>query len=140
AVITAISSKEATLDIKQVRMENREPVASATLYSALLKRENFELVCQKATELGIARIVPLHTERTVKTGFNRSRLEKIIQEACEQSGRTRVPELMDPMEFKEALTRIETPAVLFDHSGTPYASFDFATPNLSVFIGPEGGF
>ena len=148
ATIVDMDKKSVTLSIEEVSMPEREGHKKAELFCALLKRENFELVCQKATELGISRIVPLLTERTVKTGFNRERLEKIIREASEQSGRTTLPELAEPIKFEKAIETIDPKnCVLFDLSGS---AFDFkkmdpgSSPGrheyVSAFIGPEGGF
>lgn len=138
--ITNMDKKGAHVTIDEIETPDRDPIKDTTLYCAVLKRENFELVVQKATEIGIARIVPLLTERTVKTGFNRERLEKIIREACEQSGRTTLPELSNPLNFSESVENIKpNEAVLFDLSGSEIASFK-PLKLQSCFIGPEGGF
>ena len=57
------------------------------LYCAVLKKDNFEFVVQKVVELGINDIYPIITERTIKNNLNFDRLNKIAQEASEQSGR-----------------------------------------------------
>jgi 16S rRNA (uracil1498-N3)-methyltransferase len=141
AVIIEMDKKTAEVTLGTITTPEREPVKMATLYCAMLKRENFELVVQKATEIGIARIVPIVTERTVKTGQNRDRLLKIIREAAEQSGRTVLPELAEPLRFRDAVAEAAgTPSLFFDLSGT---SMDFSkntTAYTSCFIGPEGGF
>jgi len=138
AVITDMTKSEVFITLDKVVSPHREPTKMATLYAAILKRENFETVVQKATELGIFRIVPLLTERTVKTGFNRERLEKIIREAAEQSGRTRIPELAEPLPFPEALAEADpATSLVLDLDGVEVG------PELSAtqaFIGPEGGF
>ena len=137
ATIIESDKKAITLSIEETVVPNREPKKAVTLYCALLKRENFELVCQKATEIGIARIVPVLSERTIKTGFNRVRLEKIISEACEQSGRTTIPELAEPMKFAEAIEYACGPAsVFFDLSGKEGIEMKGIS---NIFIGPEGG-
>ncbi len=105
--IEKISAKDVRGRVVGVEENTREPDVSVTLYCAILKRENFELVCQKATEVGISAIVPLITERTVKVNINQSRLKKIVQEAAEQSGRARIPVLCDAISFSEALKRVE---------------------------------
>lgn len=127
--------KEWVLSIDTRENIIRGPKKETALYVSLLKRENFETVIQKATELGISKIVPLITERTVKTGFNRERLEKILKEASEQSRRTVLPILLDPIPFKEAVTST-TNAVIFDLTATQ-EGIGNAT---EFFIGPEGGF
>src|SRR5437016_4158084 len=59
--------------VEELQNSNEQAVA-VTLYCAMLKKENFELVCQKATEIGVKVICPIITERTVKTGLNQTRL------------------------------------------------------------------
>lgn len=136
--ILNLDKKEAQVSIDTVLTPKREPEKNTTLFCALLKRENFELVVQKATEIGISRIVPLLTERTIKMGFNRERLEKILLEACEQSGRTTIPKLTDPIKFEEAIASVaSSESILFDLTGES-TGFPFQATN--AFIGPEGGF
>lgn len=119
-----------------------EPIVTTLLYCAILKRENFELVVQKATEIGVAEIVPLITTRTVKLDIKEDRLRKIIVEAAEQSGRGRLPLLHMPMKLSEA----------FEHAHSNDVNFFFAISDLpanaslvragarrGLFIGPEGG-
>ena len=121
-----------------------EPETRATLYCAVLKKENFEIVAEKATEIGIAAIVPLITKRTVKFSFKRNRLEKIIHEAAEQSGRGIVPILGEPKEFKKAVLQAASNDlnVIFDPRGNNF--YDVFGPKktkqlIGIMIGPEGG-
>src|SRR3989344_4947911 len=85
------------VEIKEVGVNENEPEKQVILYCSILKRENFELVVQKATEIGIKEIVPIITERTVKLDIRKDRLEKIIREAAGQSGRGTVPVLHEPI-------------------------------------------
>lgn len=129
------------LDRREVASEN---AARVILYCAVLKRENFELVVQKATECGAAAIVPVISTRTVKLGIKRDRLEKIAREAAEQSGRGVVPAIEDPMSLKNAITHAKDNAtnVLFEPGAPPFVPTSYtlhATPSLGLFIGPEGG-
>lgn len=141
AVIHSMDKKEAVLSVTSTDTPRREPQTQTTLYAALLRRENFELVAQKATELGISRIVPILTTRTVKTGFNRVRLEKIITEACEQSGRTTLPVLSEPLAFPDALADCTPEAsALLDLTGEDIGSATLPKNIHACFIGPEGGF
>jgi 16S rRNA (uracil1498-N3)-methyltransferase len=115
-----------------------EPRHIVTLYAAILKRENFEWLVQKATECGIYRIVPLLTRRTVKQGLKIDRLREIAREAAEQSGRGRLPEIVEPMPFIDAL-EVATKAgatYFFDIGGKRYTG---GGEKCSLFIGPEGG-
>src|SRR3989344_1684412 len=90
-------------EVLSVNRNQNEPERHVVLYCSVLKKENFELVAQKATEVGVKEIVPIITERTVKLNLNIERLEKIIKEAAEQSGRGIVPVLHKPIEFEKAL-------------------------------------
>ena len=75
AIIEGMSKKSTSLSIVSRKNVIRGTKKEITLYVSILRRENFEIVVQKATEIGITKIVPLLTERTVKTGFNQVRLE-----------------------------------------------------------------
>lgn len=128
-----------------------------SLYLAILKKENFELATQKAVETGVSEIIPVITERTIKTGLNIERLKKIILEASEQSGRNFVPALSPVLKFKDALisgSNVEE-KVIFHPIGIIYSPSTGSTSspqaglgpsankeaqNISIFVGPEGGF
>lgn len=121
-----------------------ESAVRMTLYCAVLKRENFEIACQKATEAGAARIVPVVSRRTVKTGFRADRLAKIVREAVEQSGRGMIPVISEPMPFKDALADSTANAanVVFALGGTPFDAATVVpagTEAIGAFVGPEGG-
>lgn len=144
ATVQIVSAEASVVaDVLDRRDVATESAARVTLYCAVLKRENFELVVQKATECGAARIVPIVSARTIKLGVKRDRLEKIAREAAEQSGRGIVPEITEPMSLKAAVIHAKDNAanVVFE-PGAP--SFDPSTlrPSnlpLGLFIGPEGG-
>jgi 16S rRNA (uracil1498-N3)-methyltransferase len=114
------------------------------LYLAILKKENFELAVQKAVEVGASKIIPIITERTVKTGLNIERLKKIILEASEQCGRGIMPTLSPILDFKDALKASEKNDekiifhVVSDSENNLYTPSTISS--ISIFIGPEGGF
>lgn len=118
-----------------------EPQRKVSLYLAILKKENFELAIQKAVECGVSEIIPVLNDRTVKTGFKKTRLEKIILEAAEQCGRTDVPKLSEKTKFKEALelAKHAHEKLIFDEAGEEYQPEENAK-SIAIFIGPEGGF
>lgn len=132
-----------------VRSVDTEAAVHVTLYCAILKRENFEWVVQKTTELGVRRIVPLITDRTVKTGIRLDRLISIAREASEQSGRGVIPEISKPMEFDQALSETKQYAqnLFFHTSRTGKEDSDReatsqkpkAKRSIGLWIGPEGG-
>lgn len=120
----------------------REANRPVILYCAILKRDNFEWVVQKATEVGVIEIVPLITERTIKSGLQTQRLEKIIKEAAEQSGRLLLPRLFSPLSLASALkqARQNEYNIFFDIAREAAHEADFkGLGPLGLFIGPEGG-
>jgi len=127
----------------QERMRNSaEPKNLVALYCAILKHDNFDLVVQKATEVGAAEIIPLITARTVKTEVKLERLWKIAKEAAELSGRGRIPVVRSPSRFVIAAENAAPDSMhhMFDASGKQMkrtAAKD--SGNYSIWIGPEGG-
>ncbi len=140
AEITGISKSSIILKATKVQENDNEPKNSVTLYCSVLKKENFELVVQKATEIGIKTIVPVISERTIKLGLNKERLEKIAKEAAEQSGRGIVPVILEPMSFEEAVANVSSvgSSFLFDSSGEVLKEASLNV-EITAFIGPEGG-
>lgn len=143
--IIRLGKREVEAEIMD-RMKNvNESSREAILYCAILKRENFELAVQKAVEVGIRRIVPLVTSRTVKLQFKRERVEKIIKEASEQSGRGILPELSEPLSFAEAVKEAgQNGANLFFDLGEAQSISSYqgklkTVTRVGIFIGPEGG-
>lgn len=124
-------------DVVSKPISGKKPV----LYLAIIKKDNFELVTQKATECGITKIIPIITDRTVKLNLNMDRLYKIALEASEQSGRSDIPEVIEPIKFADALENSkEKLNIFFDASGEPI--FDILkeeNSNIGAWIGPEGG-
>jgi 16S rRNA (uracil1498-N3)-methyltransferase len=140
ASISHIDSKKVICKILKIEkvVENSRKV---NLYLAILKKENFELAVQKMVECGVSKIIPVITERTVKTGLNFERLEKIVLEASEQSGRSIVPELSPILSFKDALEdgKNSKEKIVFHFVENKYTP-DKKADSVSIFIGPEGGF
>jgi len=109
------------------------------LCAAMLKRDSFEWLLQKAVEVGVDEIVPIISERTVKIGSNEKRWQKIIKEAAEQSERQILPKLNNPLSLKEALKTKNSKVMFFDPSGIGVDKIKTQDKNITVFIGPEGG-
>jgi 16S rRNA (uracil1498-N3)-methyltransferase len=136
------------------RRTTSEPHVSLTLYQSLLKGQRFEWVLQKGTELGVSAFVPVEARRTVALGKRwankRARMERIVREAAEQSGRGRLPRLDDPLSFESACRQAATCTVALMPT-LAAASYDIRTclrrhagttppQTLALLIGPEGGF
>jgi len=126
------------------RLRPREQVPDFTLCAALLKKPHFDLVLEKATELGVRRIQPLLTRRVVADKLNLDRARAIVSEAAEQCARTALPEIAAPVKL-DALLRAwsESRALFFadEQGGAPAArAFAAAPAPAALLIGPEGGF
>jgi 16S rRNA (uracil1498-N3)-methyltransferase len=127
----------------------RESNLRATLAIALMKGDKFDLVVQKATELGVTKIVPLITKRAdVKirpdeAGKRLDRWQRIALEAAKQSNRTALPGIAEPTELAKLVTSTGDTKLFFsERSGTSLKQFAAQNPaleNIIVFIGPEGG-
>jgi len=140
--IISLNNEFAEVEIFEVRENKSEPKIDTILYCSILKRENFEWVAQKATEIGIKEIVPLITKRTIKLNLNKERVEKIIKEAAEQSGRGVIPIISNPRNFKEIIkfTQENDLNLFFDPSGETFSKNLIKTKKkIGIFIGPEGG-
>lgn len=99
------SQKE--VKILEKRVEDHENALDVTIAIALVKEQKMDLILQKLTELGIKRIIPLKTERSIikldqnKFQKKKERWQKILKEAAEQSKRNEIPEIMDLISIKE---------------------------------------
>lgn len=143
-----VTREQVTGQITGKRPSPGEPAVQLTLYAALLKRDNFEWVLQKGTEIGITRFIPLLTRRTVVTAVSpakQERWQRILIEAAEQSRRGRVPTLAPPLPLTTALSTLTTDLALIPwEEMTGYdlrAALSGQHPrSVALFIGPEGGF
>lgn len=139
-----ISYDKGALEVKILDRKEKaeESLVKIVLYLAILKKENFELAVQKCVELGVSKIVPLITRRTVKLGIKKDRLEKIIKEAAEQSGRSMLAELGEEMDFRTALSDAQSNGInLFFSLGqkSAWPQKSKMSKSIGIFIGPEGG-
>ncbi len=122
----------------------REVVPDFTLCAALLKKDRFDLVLEKACELGVHRIQPVLTRRCVADRLNLERARAILTEAAEQCARTALPELLAPVKLDALLKDWESGRALFfadENGGEPAAAAFAAHPGPAALLtGPEGGF
>jgi 16S rRNA (uracil1498-N3)-methyltransferase len=139
-IIESLGRDEAVIRVGE-ELPSREAKLDLHLAMAIINLEKFELVLQKATELGVKSIIPLITERIElrreRYAGKLERWKKIVFEAVKQSGRSVVPVIEEPREFEEVIQRGGM-KIFFDADtdASPWpASLDAAT----LFIGPEGG-
>jgi 16S rRNA (uracil1498-N3)-methyltransferase len=119
-----------------------ETVPDIWLAFAPVKRAQTDWLVEKATELGAAKLLPVMTRRTVAERVKLERLEAISIEAAEQCGRTRLPEIAEPVTLKQLLgTRTPDRRLYFaDEGGGEPAADAFAPGPAIILTGPEGGF
>jgi 16S rRNA (uracil1498-N3)-methyltransferase len=126
-----------------------EPLVRTTLLAALVRFERFELIIEKATELGVERIIPLETERTErglrKAAEKRSvRWNRIAREASEQSRRDRLPEIQAAVALADALKMEGGYRYLLEEAQalpilTVLPQSRRAGDCVALLLGPEGG-
>lgn len=146
ARIVELGESGAMVEILRPVDEDSEPGRHIVLFAAILRRDKFELVVQKATEVGAAEIVPIVTAHTVKLGLSPDRLKTIVREAAEQSGRLVVPGLASVRRLEEAFTlanKLDL-VLFFDSHGSDWRGITLrkkiaGAESVGVFVGPEGG-
>ena len=143
ARITQVGKSAALVQIIERREIDREGKCRLTLAAALPKGERQKWLVEKATELGVARLVPLITERGVAQPVEAAlvRLRRAVIEASKQCGRNRLLEIAEPADAAAffAAAPVGTVRLLADPSGMPLTSVAHAA-ELIAAIGPEGGF
>ena len=140
---TSVGKREVIAEVETL-LRVREAVPDFTLCAALLKKDRFDLVLEKACELGVARIQPVLTRRCVADKLNLERAAAILTEAAEQCARTALPELAAPVKLDALLREWDPDRALFfadENGGAPAASEFAANPGPgALLVGPEGGF
>lgn len=144
ATVIDVGKRLVTLE-PMTRLRPRETVPDFWLCPALLKKDRFDLVLEKATELGVAQINPLVTRRCVADSLNPDRARTIAIEAAEQCARTALPRLCEPVPLGCLLKDWPEERLLFfaDERGGEAAAEAFAESYdriCGLVIGPEGGF
>src|SRR5206468_8687672 len=102
ARIAEAGKKRMTLAVER-RTRKPETIPDVWLAFAPVKRAQTDWLVEKATELGAARLIPVMTQRTVAERVKLERLQAIAIEAAEQCGRTRLPEIVEPVSLKQLL-------------------------------------
>lgn len=134
-------------DRVEVVVEAAQPVKSApatalTLATAVPKGDRFDWLIEKATELGVRRLVPLRTERSVvdPRSSKLDRLRRVVVEASKQCGRDQLMELAEPVSWGEMLAIGPDGQGLIAHPGGSPMALLGPIERATVAIGPEGGF
>ncbi len=110
----------------------------------LVKKNPMENILQKATELGVSKIIPIVSERTEVKELNHDRAKKIVTEATEQSNQFKPPEISQIIKLKDFINNINGSSKLFFadiNSKEKLKKTDIEENNLKILlIGPEGDF
>ena len=152
-VLTEASPRRVRGVVVERLPSDHPPRLRVTLAQALLKGSHMDAVCQKTTELGVHRIVPLVTRRTVvrprdhRSSRQVERWRAIVLEAAQQSERESIPHVDDPRpldEWVRTTADCATRFVLWERETSRYLRDHLArgTPGdrAALLVGPEGGF
>jgi len=148
AILTAVNKRSSILEIGKFTDSDNESSLSITLAQGISRGERMDFTLQKATELGVNRIIPLFTERCT-VSLKAERLHKrlqhwqgIIRSACEQSGRNSLPTVEAAQNFDDFLqTKTSSCQLILDPLSThSLKSISSRPSSITILIGPEGGF
>jgi 16S rRNA (uracil1498-N3)-methyltransferase len=141
ARVADAGKKRMTLLIER-RTRAAEAVPDVWLAFAPVKRTQTDWLIEKATELGAARLLPVITQRTIVDRVKLERLEAISIEAAEQCGRTRLPDIVEPVKLDGLLKQRDPQRTLYfaDENGGDPVSGAFREGSALILTGPEGGF
>ena len=140
ATVVEAGTKRMSLAVGQ-QTRPQEAVPDLTLAFAPIKKGRIDWLVEKAVELGVARLQPVITQRTIVDKLNLDRLRAHIVEAAEQCGRTALAVIDEPVKLDPWLRRRGTSALYFaDETGGAAAASNFAPGPATILIGPEGGF
>ncbi len=149
ARIKAIGTASITAEIVESIGPGDEPI-HLTVCAGLLKGKLFDTAVRKFTEIGAARIIPVISERTISdiSGREKNKLERwmrVAEEASKQSMRSSIPVIEEPASFGDVAAGIGSQVRIIAHARggenpRQYLSRIGKKPDVSVLIGPEGGF
>lgn len=150
ASITRISKSCVGLELGESVEAGTESPLKIHLVQGISRGERMDFVVQKATELGVKRITPVLTEYGVvklnpdRAEKRREHWQKVAANACEQSGRTRLPLIDTPVPLKswfgDKPEKVDAELILVPGAATPLATVPTPETKVCVMIGPEGGF
>jgi len=154
AEIISLNRKEVVLKIQTEVFHDLTPVNDSnfvSLYLSVIKKSNFELATEKCTEIGVSEIHPIISDRSEKKDLNLERLNKIVKEASEQSGRLFLPKVLDITDLETAVSQAlqENKFCIAFHTGddscdetvlnSTEGNRHVTVKKVAVFVGPEGG-
>ena len=140
AIINEISKNNLTFKVqKQLRQKENE--SEIWLAFSPIKSNYFNFMIQKATELGVTKLIPVLTERTIVRKINIERLSKIVIEASEQSNRLSIPEILETQSLDNFLKNNNSINLIFGDLNTDNKNIKTDNDNpICILIGPEGDY
>ena len=145
ARIVAAGKKSIEAEIGMAREVRNESPLRIVLVQGIARGEKMDWILQKATELGVAAIVPVHAERG-EVRLDGERAEKrlrhwrsVVVSACEQSGRARIPVVAAPRGLAGALANLPATRLLLDPEAAKPLPSPISDNACALAIGPEGG-
>jgi 16S rRNA (uracil1498-N3)-methyltransferase len=148
ATLGEIGKRGARALVSEALPNHAESPLRVTLAQALARGEKMDWVIQKATELGVAAIQPIVTERTEvrldaeRAGRRLAHWQAVATAACEQSGRARVPDIGEPLSLAAYAATVDADAIrlALDPNGASLSSvLEIAGAPIHLVVGPEGG-
>lgn len=141
ARIAETGKKHMSLNVEQLTRA-AEALPDLILAFAPVKRAQTDWLVEKATELGVAALQPVMTQRTIAERVKLDRLRAIAIEAAEQCGRTTLPDIAEPMSLGQLLGARDLKRTLYfaDEQGGAPAAEAMKSGAAMILIGPEGGF
>ncbi|MFA6095976.1 MAG: RsmE family RNA methyltransferase [Candidatus Paceibacterota bacterium] len=140
--IVSLTKSEGVLRVTQMTENAWKPRMKLAIAISMIKKDNFEWIVEKATELGVSEIIPLISERSEKKGWNRERAERIMIEACEQSGRSDIPKLGEMMTLEDFMNTEKREVTVFhteNLSPIYETKANDSGKEIVALVGPEGG-
>ena len=151
AATIAIDGRSVRATLIELKADHESSLPEITVAQGVPKGQKMDFVVEKLTELGVARVIPLQSERTIVSDVSPNKLERwrrLAKTAAQQCGRARVPEIGEPQHFQqlcEAFTTFDV--VLFPWELAARARLRDALPalvatakSILIVVGPEGGF
>lgn len=149
-ILINISKKQAEAKIIEEYKHHNEPEKKLTLAVALLKNPSkYDFLVEKTVELGVNKLIPLLTQRTIPRSAKVERWQKLSIAAMKQSGRSFLPKILDPVTLLDLISEKDdyTSKIIFHNTQGNFLNVnDFNSihnlnlSNILILIGPEGGF
>lgn len=142
AGIISIEKDFSQVEILKKHENFGEPANKVSLAVGMIKASHWEILLEKAVELGVYEIYPLLTQNTQHKHFKRERNEKILLSAIKQCGRSYLPKLHDPLEYDKFLSQEFLGEKYICDNQKEYTLLPKGDPNKNyiILVGPEGGF